>query len=159
MKEKLFLLTAAVCLLITSVLNAQVSTPNNNATGGLQFVGYSGTPAANTKHLNIKNNYAAKDINFFTNQTGTNGTSVQRMVIKGSGTTAGFVGIGNNFYAPTSQLHVNDGIFDTYTQITNNTTGATENDGLRIGVLGINGPLGTPTTVTQSHFFKIYQIV
>ena len=52
-----------------------------------------------------------------------------------TGSTFGFVGIGQNFTNPKSQLHIHDGAFDTYTQITNTATGATANDGFRLGIL------------------------
>ncbi len=67
---------------------------------------------------------------------------VNRMIIldgPNANLQTGFVGIGNNFYAPTSQLHLHDGTFDTYMQVTNSFTGASANDGLRIGILGSNG--------------------
>lgn len=52
----------------------------------------------------------------------------------GTGTTAGYVGIGPDFYLPQSLLHINNGNFQTYMQITNATTSATATDGFRVGI-------------------------
>ncbi|PCJ86710.1 MAG: hypothetical protein COA57_05735 [Flavobacteriales bacterium] len=46
----------------------------------------------------------------------------------------GMVGIGNGFTNPQSQLHINDGDFPTYTQITNTNTGPNADDGFRVGI-------------------------
>lgn len=132
MNKKLFLSLVAICLLINSALNAQSTTATNVAIIPPQYIGYSGFPAVTAKPLDIKNNYAAQDINFFTNLTGINGSSVQRMVIKN---TTGFVGIGTGFTTvtpPQSYLHLDDGIVGRMFQITNTSTGNAANDGFLI---------------------------
>ncbi|HBX50970.1 MAG TPA: hypothetical protein DEH02_07890 [Bacteroidales bacterium] len=83
--------------------------------------------------------------------------TIPRMIIQDGTNPAiqtGLVGIGNNFLSPQSQLHINDGVFDTYTQITNAATGASANDGLRIGVLGSNGNAVINQQENQSMFFN-----
>ncbi|MBK7816768.1 MAG: tail fiber domain-containing protein [Sphingobacteriaceae bacterium] len=97
------------------LLNAQVTVPTNNAPAGTQYVGWSGVPAVNTKPLDIKNFYANQNINFFTNGTGVNGTSIQRMTILGNaGPTQGFVGIGG---VPINKLDVFGGDIDVFSFI------------------------------------------
>ena len=65
---------------------------------------------------------------------GTNG--VQRIHInENTGTTNGFVGIGNGFSTPVARLHLNEPTpIAIYTQWTNSFTGVGATDGLRIGV-------------------------
>ncbi len=82
------LYSLAICLLLALSVKAQVTTPTNNTLVPPQYVGWSGLTAT-VKHLDIKNNFAGKDINFFTNTSGTSGSSSQVMVIKN---TTGFVG-------------------------------------------------------------------
>ena len=65
------------------------------------------------------------------NTTSFFGTSTKMIITDG---LLGFVGIGNNFLLPQSQLHINDGPFATYTQITNTATGATATDGFKVGI-------------------------
>ena len=68
-------------------------------------------------------------------------TAITRMIITDgvlAGNT-GFIGMGNNFLNPRSQLHLNDGIFPTYLQITNTATNInpllpTANDGFKLGI-------------------------
>ncbi len=63
------------------------------------------------KPLDINNSHPAQPINFY---TGGIAPATQRMVILGTGANAGFVGIGANFPAPASLLHID---------ATNNATG------------------------------------
>jgi len=62
--------------------------------------------------------------------------NITRVIIKDglSPLSGGFVGMGNNFYDPKSQLHINDGAFPTYLQITNAGTNPLATDGFKIGV-------------------------
>lgn len=57
---------------------------------------------------------------------------INRLFIQNNtGPTAGFVGIGTNFSAPQSMLHIHDGFSSSF-QMTNFFTGATANNGFRI---------------------------
>jgi hypothetical protein len=76
--------------------------------------------------FDLRNDFAGQPINFFTAAT-------QRMTITG---TTGFVGIGNNFTAPVSMLHLHDGSSSTF-QMTNVFTGPTATSGFRIVVAGL----------------------
>ncbi|MBI4931937.1 MAG: tail fiber domain-containing protein [Bacteroidetes bacterium] len=82
--------------------------------------------------------------------------AVRMCIIDGviaSGTT-GAVGIGANFLSPQSLLHINDGNFATYLQITNNFTGAgTPNDGARFGT----NPVNVGTTFLNVPFAEVRQ--
>ncbi|MBI5218845.1 MAG: hypothetical protein HY958_07940, partial [Bacteroidia bacterium] len=59
---------------------------------------------------------------------------IPRMVVTDG--ASGFVGVGNNFLDPVSQVHIHDGSLPTYLRITNASTGATALDGLTIGNVG-----------------------
>ena len=50
------------------------------------------------------------------------------------GSPPGALGIGTNFSAPQSLLHIHDGAFATYTQITNASTNNTATDGFKLGI-------------------------
>ena len=104
-----------------------------------RFVGWSPGFGSVAGPLQIRNDFN-EPITFHTN-------SAQRMHINGnvSAINQGFVGIGTNFTAPQSRLHINE--FDPsppvnggtacYAQWTVTATGnATANDGLRIGLTG-----------------------
>jgi len=94
MNKKLFLFTVLICLLISSALDAQITNLTNASTIAPEFVGWDGAALTTSKNLDVKNNFANRNINFFTNGTAINGSSVQRMTILGNtGATAGYVGI------------------------------------------------------------------
>ncbi len=154
MKQKLPLCLSVLLILITITSKAQVTVPTNFSPPGTPFVGWSGAPLSTPRNLDIKNNFAALDINFFTNQSGVNGTSVQRMVIKGSGPTAGFVGIGNGFSSPQNLLHLNSPInANVYAQFTNPATGSGAANGFLVGVSdGPPATLGHAILNQQSNF-------
>jgi hypothetical protein len=107
MKTKNLLLLLAFTVILTGKTFSQ-STFATNASlpPPIQFLGFDGTGPGGAKHLDVKNNFAARDIRFFINTSGTSGTSTQAMVIKN---TAGFVGIGNNFSTPNQLLTLNSG--------------------------------------------------
>lgn len=70
-------------------------------------------------------------------QTSVLGTGFTRMVITDG--LDGFVGIGNSFTAPQSQLHLNDGPNATYYQVTNTATNVAQftpatTEGLKLGI-------------------------
>jgi hypothetical protein len=120
-KIKLFSLIFAFAFAIK--VNGQVSTLGNASPlfPPAPFVGWDGTGPGGARHLDEKNFYANRNINFFTNGTATNGTSVQRMTIIGSaGATQGFVGIGNGFLAPNQLLTVDAGNINVQNAIQNN---------------------------------------
>lgn len=129
-----------VMVLSNSTANAQASVLGNSGAAA-NFVGWDIT--ATNPALSIKHELALP-INFYTN--GGNGTyNNQRMIIfdgSGSPSNAGFVGIGTNFTAPVSLLHLHDPASSpslaVYHQWTNSATGATASDGLRIGI-DLNG--------------------
>jgi hypothetical protein len=107
MKKQLTFISISLCLLINSVVTAQVTSPTNNTILPPQYVGWSGLTAT-VKPLDLKNGFNNQPINFFTNNSGTNGVgnAVQRMTISG---TTGFVGVGNNFTTPLNLVDVRDG--------------------------------------------------
>lgn len=99
--------------------------------GGSDYLGWtSGT----NRNLVIKNedNYSLR---FFTN-AGSGGTSNLRMIVDaGNSALSGFIGIGTNFTAPASRLHVRENSDNNaWFQITGNNTGDASTDGFRVGV-------------------------
>ncbi|MEO5569377.1 MAG: tail fiber domain-containing protein [Bacteroidia bacterium] len=129
-----FALFIAIFLNINNALSQATSAGTNSPSGGSDYLGWASTV---NRNLLIKNedNYS---IRFFTN-AGAAGTANLRMIIdNGNSAPSGFVGIGTNFTAPTSRLHIREnGNNDAYLQITGQTgnTGETVTDGLRIGVI------------------------
>lgn len=124
MKKIAFQTVMSFCLLISLKAYSQVTVPTNVSSAFTEFVGWSGI--GTSKPLAIRNSFTGQPINFFTAAT-------QRMTITG---TTGFVGIGNNFTAPVSMLHLHDGSSSTF-QMTNVFTGPTATSGFRIVVAGL----------------------
>ncbi|MCW3071318.1 MAG: hypothetical protein JWO44_1208 [Bacteroidetes bacterium] len=119
MKKRLFFTLMGIYLLTCSAIYAQVTTPANTAFAFPQFVGWDAAAGTFSKNLDEKNFFANRNINFFTNGTATNGTSIQRMTIIGSaGATQGFVGIGNAFSTPNQLLTLNAGNLNLQTATT-----------------------------------------
>lgn len=104
--KKLILISAVASFVIGTKSNAQVSSLGNGSPlfPPAPFVGWNGTGLGGARNLDIRNNYANQDINFFTNATGTTGSSIQRMTILN---TTGFVGLGTA--TPTQKLEVDAG--------------------------------------------------
>ncbi|MFH0865901.1 MAG: tail fiber domain-containing protein [Bacteroidota bacterium] len=100
--------------------------------GGLAIARFYNTTGSNDFFMEAQQSGASLRFN----TTSFFGSSTKMIITDG---LLGFVGIGNNFLFPQSQLHINDGAFSTYTQITNAATGATATDGFRIGVAAITG--------------------
>lgn len=110
--KDLILISAVASFVIGTKVNAQVSSLGNGSPlfPPAPFVGWNGTGIGGARNLDIKNNYAAQDINFFTNTSGINGSSTQVMTIKN---TTGFVGIGT--ISPTQKLEVENGNINIFT--------------------------------------------
>ena len=94
------------------------STNNNNPNQGLK-IGISDNGDAE-----IRQQEAGKYIGLYTG-------TIKRMHINGTGTSAGYIGIGPNFADPQSMFHIHDGNQSSF-QMSNDLTGATVNDGFRI---------------------------
>lgn len=117
------------CLLLTLWLQNASSQSSSISHAGLagQWCGWN---AGTNFSLDIEHrgNGVNQPINFLTN-------SIQRMTItNGTGPTAGFVGIGNNFSTPTELLHIHDGS-NSYLHVTNSTTGPGVANGVKFGLL------------------------
>lgn len=124
--------------------------PSTNLNAWRMFTGagngterFSITVPANSNDVNLQVSQNGAKMLFNINGAGLLGgsTPITRMVITdGSffGNT-GLIGMGNGFLAPQSQLHLNDGVFSTYLQITNFATNASAlnpaaTDGFKLGI-------------------------
>jgi hypothetical protein len=109
----------------------------NNNTGNTNANGF--RVGINTNGHALLQNRQNTSMRFFTN-------NIQRLhVNETNGTTDGFVGIGNNFNTPQSQLHIhNEQSTETRLQITNQASTATANTfGLTLGIVEQNLFSGT----------------
>lgn len=128
MKKRIGLFVIAIHLFLGTAYS-QVTKLDNVATAGSEFIGWgSGT----SKHLDIRNNFGSRNIDFYTN----NGTSTAlKMTILGSsGSTDGYVGIGIS--TPRNLHHIHKGSTTAiYSQFTNSTTGSSgATSGFLVGI-------------------------
>lgn len=142
MKKILILIQIlVVCLQLNFRGYAQSTIPGNISAAPPEWLGWNG---GIVKALDIVNSHPNWPINFYTNAGPLAPWLLQKMIITATAipATDGYVGIGLNFIAPQSRLHLHEpatGItLPVYTQWTNAATLATATDGLRVGI-DLNG--------------------
>lgn len=136
MKTKIFILIIIAAIVNCSHAFAQATIAANAPVAGTEYLGWNN---ASNKILDIKNE-ANKSIKFYTN-AGNATFNNQRMIIdNGNNALSGFVGIGTNFSAPSSRLHIRENSNNAaWLQLTGNNTSDAATDGLRIGILNPTG--------------------
>lgn len=109
MKKIIHIVTGIMIMMsLNSNVLAQGGAINNTPGAGSNVLGWDGTVGTGVQDITLENQFANKNVTFNTNNTGTNGSSTTKMTILGnSGSTSGYVGIGN--FTPAYKLDVDAG--------------------------------------------------